>query len=145
MGLPGTLVALELVSGGAHATYLFRIVPRSSFAGALPAGALETAVAEVSEALIDARFLREPMALPAAQLALPAALRYRLALAALPSLASARARFVARLVHSDPASWEAALRDLVAWHGSCRDDAAEWPGRAAQEAEVGDAGGGSIS
>jgi hypothetical protein len=71
-------------------------------------------------------------------------LRYRLALAALPSLASARARFVARLVHNEPASWEAALRDLVAWHGSCRDDAAEWPGRAAQEAEVGDAGGGSI-
>ena len=144
VGLPGNLVALELVSGGAHATYLFRVVPRSAWTGALPAGALETAVAEVSEALIDARFLREPMALPAAQLALPDALRYRLALAALPSLAAARARFVARLVHSDPATWEAALRDLVTWHGSCHDDAAQWPGGAAQEAQVDDAGGGSV-
>ena len=143
VGLPGNLVALELVSGGAHATYLFRVVPRTVWTGELPAGALATAVAEVSEALIDARFLREPMALPVAQLALPAALRYRLALAALPSLAGARVRFVARLVHSEPTAWEAALRDLVAWHGTCHDDAAEWPGRAAQEAEVGDAGGGS--
>lgn len=141
VGLPGNLVAMELVSAGSHATYLFRVGTRAAWAGTLPAGALETAVADVSEALIDARFLRQPMALPAAQLALPDGLRYRLALAALPSLAAARARFVARIVHRDAASWEAALRDLVAWHGAARDDAAEWPGRAAQEVEVDEAAG----
>jgi hypothetical protein len=139
VGLPGNLVAMELVSEGAHATYVFRVVPRSAWTGTLPAGATDDAVADVSEALVDARFLREPIALPAAQLALPAALGYRLALAALPSLAAARARFVARLVHRDPASWEAALRDLVAWHGTATDDAAEWPGRAGQEAQVDEA------
>ena len=69
VGLPGNLVAMELVSEGAHATYLFRVVPRASFTGSLPAGSLEAAVADVSEALIDARFLREPIALPAARLA----------------------------------------------------------------------------
>jgi hypothetical protein len=142
VGLPGNLVAMELVSEGAHATYVFRVVPRSAWTGALPPGALEGAVEDVSEALVDARFLREPVALPAAQLAAPAALRYRLALAALPSLAAARARFVARLVHRDAASWEAAVRDLVAWHGSATEDDAEWPGRAAQEAQV-DAAAGS--
>ncbi len=141
VGLPGNLVAMELVSAGSHATYLFRVVPRAAYGGSLPAGALDAAVADVSEALIDARFLREPMALPAARLAEPAGLRYRLALAALPTLAAARARFVARVVHRDPGSWRGALEDLVAWHGTARDDAAEWPGRAAQEAQVDDAAG----
>ena len=136
VGLPGNLVAMELVSAGSHATYLFRVVPRASFTGSLPSGALDRAVADVSEALIDARFLREPMALPAARLAEPAGLRYRLALAALPTLAAARARFVARVVHRDPGSWQKAIEDLVAWHGSALDEAAEWPGRAAQEAQV---------
>jgi len=141
VGLPGNLVAMELVSAGSHATYLFRVVPRAAFQGSLPAGALATAVADVSEALIDARFLREPMALPAARLAEPDGLRYRLALAALPSLAAARARFVARIVHRDPESWRGAIDDLAAWHGTARDDDAEWPGRAAQEAQVDDAAG----
>jgi hypothetical protein len=141
VGLPGNLVAMELVSEGAHATYLFRIVSRAAFDGTLPPGALEAAVADVSEALIDARFLREPIALPAARLAEPDALRYRLALAALPSLAGARSRFVARLVHRDTESWTAALRDVVAWHGAERDDAAEWPGRSAQEVQVDQAAG----
>ena len=141
VGLPGNLVAMELVSAGSHATYLFRVVPRAVFQGSLPAGALATAVADVSEALIDARFLREPMALPAARLAEPDGLRYRLALAALPSLAAARARFVARIVHRDPESWRGAIDGLAAWHGTARDDDAEWPGRAAQEAQVDDAAG----
>lgn len=142
VGLPGNLVAMELVSEGSHATYLFRVAPRASFSGALLPGSYEAAVAEISEALIDARFLREPMALPTASLAKPEALRYRLALAALPTLAAARARFVARLVHNDQATWERALRDLVAWHGTCRDETAEWPGRAAQERSITEAAAG---
>ncbi len=136
VGLPGDLVAMELVSGGAHATYLFRVVPRATDTGALPEGAFAAAVAEVSEALIDARFLREPMALSAARLTEPAYLRYRLALAVLPSLAAARRRFVARIVHRDAATWRAAIEDLIAWHGSSKDDGAEWPGRAEQERMV---------
>lgn len=139
IGLPANLIAMELVSEGAHATYLFRVVSRAAFTGTLPPGALEAAVTGISEALIDARFLREPMALPAAQLAAPAALRYRLALAALPSLAMARAAFVARIVHRE--TWEPAVRDLVAWHATARDDSAEWPGRTAQEAQVSEAAG----
>ena len=144
VGLPGNLVALELVSGGAHATYCFRVETRARrlTAGAGDPGQIARAVRDVSEALIDARFLREPMAIPDAQLAAdPKYLRYRLALRALPSLASARARFVARLVHSDPAAWASALDDLIRWHGAERDEAAEWPGRAAQERQVAAAGG----
>ncbi len=143
VALPGNLIALEVVSEGAHATYLFRVVPRASYAGEGPpaiADGHEQAAREISEALIDARFLREPIALPAAQLASARHLRYRLALAALPSLAAARRRFVARLVHDDPAHWAAALDALIAWHGAALDEAAEWPGRTTEEAAVGAAG-----
>jgi hypothetical protein len=137
VGLPGNLVAMELVSEGAHATYAFRVVPRAGFvAGSEDPAALVRAVQDVSEALIDSRFLREPMAIPEARLAEPENLRYRLALKALPSLTAARRRFVARLVHRDHASWAAALDDLVSWHGSSRDDAEAWPGRADEEAQV---------
>ena len=51
-------------------------------------GEVERAVDAISEALVDARFLREPMALPDDQLARAQHLRYRLALQALPSLAA---------------------------------------------------------
>jgi hypothetical protein len=138
VGLPGNLLALELVSAGAHATYLYRVAPRASFDGRGPHAAadLEAAVRDVSDALIDARFLREPMAIPADRLAEPDKLRYRLALAVLPSLARARERFVARLVHADPATWEAGLDDLIAWHGDARDEDAVWPGRAGQESAI---------
>ncbi len=139
--LPGNLVALELVSAGAHATYCFQAQPRAAHPGGPTDPAAAAArVDAVSEALVDARFLREPIALPDARLAQPAGRPYRLALAALPSLAAARAAFVARLIHRDMVSWSAALDDLIAWHDAERDDAATWPGRAAQEAMVDAAG-----
>jgi len=140
VGLPGNLVAMELVTEGAHATYLFRVSPRATFeAGAPGEEALRAAVEEISDALIDARFLREPMAIPDARLVEAPHLRYRLALRALPGLAAARVRFVARIVHRDPASWAAALDDLIAWHGSVHDEAAAWPGRSAQESQIDEA------
>ncbi|MFI5258076.1 MAG: hypothetical protein ACHQ01_00475 [Candidatus Limnocylindrales bacterium] len=143
IAMPGNLVALELVTAGAHATYFYRVMPRAQYNGEPPEklgiGA-EQAVRDVSEALVDCRFLREPMALPADQLRLPKYLRYRLALAVLPTLAWARGRFVARIVHRDPASWSAAVADLIRWHATARDEAAEWPGRAAQEAAISQAG-----
>ena len=144
IAMPGNLVALELVTAGAHATYFYRVMPRAQYKGEPPDElgiAAEQAVRDISEALVDCRFLREPMALPVDQLRLPKYLRYRLALAVLPSLAWARARFVARIVHRDPASWSAAVADLIRWHGSARDEAAEWPGRATQESQISAAGG----
>ncbi len=136
VALPANLVALELVSEGAHATYCFRVVPRATYAGGIDPGAARAAVSGISAALLDARFLREPIAMPDAQLATPRGIRWRLALRALPSLALARAQFVGRLVHRDEASWEAALDDLITWHETCRDDGAAWPGRVAEEAMI---------
>jgi hypothetical protein len=144
IAMPGNLVALELVTAGAHATYFFRVMPRAQYRGEPPDKlgiAAEQAVRDVSEALVDCRFLREPMALPADQLRLPEYLRYRLALAVLPSLAWARARFVARIVHRSPATWSGAVADLIRWHSTATDEAAEWPGRAALESAISQAGG----
>jgi hypothetical protein len=144
IAMPGNLVALELVTAGAHATYFYRVMPRAQYNGEPPDRlgiAAEQAVRDISEALVDCRFLREPMALPDDQMRLPKYLRYRLALAVLPSLAWARSRFVARIVHRDPASWTSAVADLIRWHASARDEAAEWPGRAAQESQISAAGG----
>ncbi len=148
VALPGNLVALELVSEGAHATYCFRTLPRAVYAAgadpaAIDAAAAGAAVARISAALVDARFLREPIALPDDQLATPEGIRYRLALRAIPSLAAARRDFVARIVHRTEESWAAALDDLIAWHGSCRDEAMAWPGRSAEEAQVAASGGGA--
>jgi len=85
------------------------------------------------------------MAVPDEQLRQPAYLRYRMALRALPSLAAARGRFVARVVHRDDASWAAALDNLIAWHATARDEATLWPGQAAQEAMVSEAAAGDDS
>ncbi len=145
VALPGNMVAMELVTAGAHATYLFRVMPRAQYRGEPPEKlgiAAEQAVRDISEALVDCRFLREPMALPAEQLRLPKYLRYRLALAVLPTLTWARGRFVARIVHRDPASWSAAVADLIRWHATAKDEAAEWPGRGAQESQIAAAAGG---
>jgi hypothetical protein len=144
IAMPGNLVALELVTAGAHATYFFRVMPRAAYKGEPPeklGTAAEQAVRDISEALVDCRFLREPMALPADQLKLPEYLRYRLALAVLSSLSMARARFVARIVHRSEASWAGGVADLIRWHSGAKDEAAEWPGRAAQESAISAAGG----
>jgi hypothetical protein len=143
IAMPGNLVAMELVSAGAHATYFFRVMPRAAYKGEPPEKlgiAAERTVRDISEALVDCRFLREPMALPPEQLALPRNLRYRLALRVLPSLATARSRFVARVAHTDPEAWAGDVAELVRWHGSARDEAAEWPGRKAQETAIEDGG-----
>jgi len=133
VGLPGNLIAFELVSQGAHATYLFRVLPRSAYEPQLDDGVgqpLTAAVSDISESLIDARFLREPIYLTETALLDPGYTRYRFAIAALPTLRAARWRFVGRLIHSDDASWSAALDDAIRFNSSTRDDTAVWPGGA---------------
>jgi hypothetical protein len=125
---PGA-VAMEVASTGAHATYLF--ATRGSDAAAV--------VGQVSEALVDLRFLREPIALPDDRLAAGGARDYRRTVAAIPSLRAARARFVGRVVHDD--GWEAAVRDVLAFLAGPGAAGGTWPGRAAQESKVAAAGG----
>jgi hypothetical protein len=117
VGLPGDMLAFELVSEGAHATYLFRA--RDAF---------DAAVFDVSECLIDSRFLRSAIYLPAAALADARNERQRLAIAALPSLQAARARFIGRLIHTDEAAWATALDDVIKWNAANPGATSPWPG-----------------
>jgi hypothetical protein len=107
VALPSDLLAFELVSEGSHATYLFR-------AGGSPAAA----VREISECLIDTRFLREPIYLTGDELGAPDNLRYRLAIAALPSLQAARSRFFRRLIHTDEQAWSDSLDEAIMMRGA---------------------------
>ncbi len=117
VGLPGDMLAFELVSAGAHATYLFRA--RDSF---------DAAVFDVSECLIDSRFLRSAIYLTDGALADERNQRQRLAIAALPSLRACRARFVGRLIHTDEAAWAAALDEALKWNAANPGTANAWPG-----------------
>ncbi len=138
VGLPGNLLAFELVSEGSHATYLFRVVSRGVYRGQGPAelaAELDAAAFDVSESLIDTRFLREPIYLTSDALAQPDHLRYRLAIAALPSLRAARARFVGRLIHRDDESWSKSLDEAIAWNAATQDDQQVWPGGVAPDDE----------
>jgi hypothetical protein len=137
IALPGNMVAFELVQEGDHATYLFRVVPRADYRGQTASqlsDQLAATVFDISDSLIDARFLREPIYLTPAALTNAQYLHYRLAIAALPSLRAARARFVGRLIHRDDDSWARALEDAIKWNGATRDDAAVWPGGAPDDA-----------
>ena len=117
VALPANLLAFELVSEGAHATYLFR-------AG----DSYEAAVYDVSECLIDTRFLRSAIYLTDAALADARYLTQRLAIAALPSLRAARARFVGRLIHTDEAAWAASLDEALKWAAANPGATTAWPG-----------------
>jgi hypothetical protein len=144
IAMPGNLVALELVTAGAHATYFFRVMPRVQYNGEPPEKlgiAAEQAVRDISEALVDMRFLREPMALPADQLAAAE-------IPALPagSGGAAQRGLGARAFRG--ADRPSRPGQLVGGGGgpdplacTARDEAAEWPGRAAQESQISAAGG----
>ena len=73
---------------------------------------------DISESLIDSRFLREPIYMTDTDLAASDNVRYRFAIAALPSLRAARARFVRRLIHTDDESWAAALDEAIKTEGT---------------------------
>ena len=95
-------LALEVPSSTESATYLFR-------AGDDPAVAARAVV----RALAAIQFRREPISLPDAELTGRGA-RYQEALKLLPALAAARAAFLGRAVHSNPAAWQAALEAALA-------------------------------
>jgi hypothetical protein len=133
---------MEVVTPGSHATYCFRVggsgpdaLPPSSPGAAAAPGAAGV-VAAISNALVDLRFLREPIALPVERLAGGGARDYRRAVAEIPSLRTARAHFVGRIVHDD--GWDGAVAEADRWVAA--GSTGEWPGRSRQEARIGSIG-----
>ena len=145
IAMPGNLVALELVTAGAHATYFFRV----DAPGPVQRRAAREARYRRREGCPRRQRGARRLPLPARAdgPARPISCGCRSTCATgwrwrcCRALAWARARFVARIVHRDPASWSAAVADLIRWHATASDEAAEWPGRTAQESQITAAGG----
>lgn len=142
VGFPSGLVAMEVVTPGSHATYCFSVAGDGP--DALPSGGVGSTaatgaagiVAAISNALVDLRFLREPIALPVAALGTGGARDYRRAVAEIASLRTARAHFVGRIVHDD--GWDGAVAEADRWVAGGA--TGEWPGRSRQEARIGSVG-----
>ena len=145
VALPGNLVALELVSEGAHATYCYRAAPRPGFTGGSDPACHRRRGDRPGGRPGLGRPRGRPLPARADRAAGTTSWRRRRGSATgsrserCPRWRPRAPRYVARLVHRDEASWKAALDDLISWHAACRDDAAAWPGRTAQEAEVAEA------
>ena len=73
---------------------------------------------DISESLIDTRFLREPIYMTDTELSAPDNQRYRFAISALPSLRAARDRFAKRLIHTDAESWAKSLDKAITTEGA---------------------------
>lgn len=99
---PGNAVAIEAVTRGGRATYLFRIAPPGVYRGASTDELRELArerVRSVSRALVALTFKREPIYLPDEKIRSGPYARYRLALRLSAPLKDSRASFVGRAIH----------------------------------------------
>lgn len=98
-------VALEAVSLSAEeedsrATYFFRLTGPDD----LP---------QLSRALCEINFRREPVYLPAEKLEEPQYQRYKFSIARLPGLKLLRERFLGRAIHSDAEQWKKSVVELL--------------------------------
>jgi hypothetical protein len=109
-GTPVNLIAQEVTSGEAHATYLFRVTEP----GTSPVGPddVRRSVARLNRALLLLNFRREPLYLPEDRLDEGEHARYRVAVRKLDYLRWARGALVARVAHD--AGWEKALDEAIA-------------------------------
>ena len=147
VALPGNLVALELVSEGAHATYCFRTVPRAAFAGGAGPDGIDRCGCRRAGG--DGSRPRSSTPASSASRSPSPTTSWRRRRGSATGWPCARSRRSPPRAPTSSPGWStatrragrAALDDLIAWHAACRDDAAAWPGRAAQEAQVAEASG----
>lgn len=99
---PGNAVAIEAVTRGGRATYLFRIAPPEVYREASLEelrGLARDRVRSVSRALVALTFKREPIYLPDEKIRSGPYARYRLALRLSAPLKASRLSFVGRAIH----------------------------------------------
>ncbi|MBI5549715.1 MAG: hypothetical protein HY901_37995 [Deltaproteobacteria bacterium] len=99
---PGNAVAIEAVTRGGRATYLFRIAPPEIYREASSEELTRLSrerITSVSLALVALGFKREPLYLPEERIHTGPYARYRLALRLSAALKAARASFVGRAIH----------------------------------------------
>lgn len=129
----GNVLAMESVLVGEEnpggATYFFRIVSRNAYPDCSVAELGEETdrlVRILNRCMIDINFRREPIYLPLERLDEPEYLRYKMALARLPSLRLIRNLFIGRIMHSSPDQWKRDVDTLLHFNTTEIEDAAKW-------------------
>ncbi|HHX87345.1 MAG TPA: hypothetical protein GX693_04090, partial [Firmicutes bacterium] len=131
---PGNALAMESFSstenGGGKATYFFRLVSRKDYPGSVDLDALhqeaDIFIRQINRCLLAINFRREPIYLSEEKLAEPLYIKYRYALARLPSLRELRARFIGRVSHTTPEQWRRDVDNLLKFNVSSRSDLEQW-------------------
>jgi len=128
--LENNAIALEAVSqeGAGRATYFFRLVGRSEFAGkkeSLPALAKDLA-GSINNCLRAINFRREPIYLPEEKLKEPKYWKYRFAISNHPELKILRALFIGRVMHRSDEGWRQSVEELLKFNLGEKDDAKQW-------------------
>ena len=144
--MPGNAVVMEAYALGdepkAYATYVFRLMPRASYAGGVGeaelTAAADSAIETINRSMIETNFRREPIYLADEKLLDPRYLRYWFAVQRLPGLRWLREHFVGRAIHSSPEEWQAAVEALLAFNVSTADDSARPSQGQPEESEEGD-------
>jgi hypothetical protein len=113
----------------AGATYFFRIIGRKEYAQAKDQDLireLENFTKNISRAMIDVNFRREPIYLSEDQLDSTKYVQYRFAIARMPSLRMLRDLFIGRVIHSSPEQWKSDATSLLAFNTKSLDDKEKW-------------------
>lgn len=131
-GKAGNAIAFEASSEDdtGRATYFFRIAPREEFRRSGAEGEsfadLDRILDRTNAALEAINFRREPIYLEEGKLYTPEYSRYRYAMMKVPELRDLRARFIGRVIHSDPLQWATDVSDLLSFNVSAKDDDQRW-------------------
>lgn len=129
VGSGGNVVALEVTSEGGHATYLFRVMPRSAFPTATFDQFVRDAapmIRDLNEAIITTGFRREPIYLSEDRLNTPEYSKYLYASKHLESLRLLRERFIGRIIHNTFDQWKADLTEALVFNTSTTDETSRW-------------------
>ena len=111
------------------ATYFFRLTSRNRYSQSTDldvADNLDTFIQNITRALIEINFRREPIYLSDYDLESTKYAQYRFAIAKIPSLKTLRNQFVGRVIHASQAQWEADVKSLLAFNAENIDDAEKW-------------------
>ena len=83
-------------------------------------------IASLNDCMLSVNFRREPIFTSDSDLELPKNVRYWYSVQKLSSLRALRSRFVGRAIHVTKEQWQKAVKDVLGFNVSSKDDAAKW-------------------
>lgn len=125
----GNTLSMEIVTETGHATYLFRVLSRKTFASAPQEDffkEIEHLIETLSDSMIATGFRREPIYLDDEKLLTETYRKYLFAASNLPELKLLRGRFYARTIHTTFENWKQSLSEALRFNTSAQSDVERW-------------------